>query len=68
MNQSCGGMTALHTATGFDHGEIVSLLLERGADPKVRRVIPPDGDQSHAIDALDMAKRGNKGNVVELLS
>ena len=63
-----GGMTALHCAAGFGYADIVALLLERGADPQVRRVIPPDGDQSHALDALGIAKRSNKAAIVDLLS
>ena len=63
-----GGQDALHIAAALGHADIVRLLLERGADPKLRRVIPPDGNQSYALDALGIAKRGDKTEVIALLS
>jgi ankyrin repeat protein len=63
-----GGFTALHIAAFRGHAQIASLLLERGADTQTRRVIPPDGNQSYAQDALQIAQRSDKKDIIELFS
>ena len=70
---SFAGLTALHTAIATNDLEVVSFLLEHGADPYVRtRVSSDEADGLNAIEFAHFAQEALGGEdrsaIVELLS
>jgi hypothetical protein len=51
VNRTAGRTTALIMAAGYGYGDIVSVLLEHGADPRAR--------SSQGLNALDVAILGS---------
>eukprot|EP00746_Dinoflagellata_sp_MGD_P156096 gnl/MRDRNA2_/MRDRNA2_85699_c0_seq2.p1 gnl/MRDRNA2_/MRDRNA2_85699_c0~~gnl/MRDRNA2_/MRDRNA2_85699_c0_seq2.p1 ORF type:complete len:550 (-),score=149.99 gnl/MRDRNA2_/MRDRNA2_85699_c0_seq2:217-1866(-) len=60
----CG---VLHFAAISGQTECVELLLEAGADPHLKQVVPYGKDPEDGQTALDLAKKWNHDDIVEIL-